>query len=242
LSVVWTGTYFVAAAYDIIIRSTDGITWEVLVGITQTQQLQNLATNGSKIIATPLSGVSPVYPTMYISNSDGGSFTPINISQIPGDRLIDYNDILWDGSKFIVTISDITDPLSNPSSPPLTFSKLYSADGLTWTPISNVGYTFGQNIGFKGPSLYITRGTGPNSTERSTDGINWVTISDPILDGFPFNINGKGTIFSSQNYIFICSVSNDQFIYSTDGLSWNASSVNLPVKFTSGFSRKSLPS
>lgn len=238
-SLVWTGSYFVGVSYNSVIRSPDGITWEGFSNITGGYLLEKLATNGSKIVAT-LS--YPSLNLLLISNSDGGSFTPVSFSVIPLDRSIQFTDILWDGTRFILTVWDRTDPLSNPMSPPLTFSKLYSPDGLTWTPIPNVAYTNGYNIGFKLPSLYISRGTGPNSTERSIDGINWVTVSDPVLDAFTFNQNGKGTIFSSQKYIFICGLSTtNNFIYSTDGLSWTLSSTNVSGKFNSGFSTKPLP-
>ena len=238
-SLVWTGTYFVGVYYDFVIRSTDGITWQGLLNITNGISLEKLATNGRIIVATPLYPLS--YNILAVSNSNGDSFTPVGISQIPIDRMIQFTDILWDGTKFIVTVWDRTDPLANPMSPPLTFSKLYSLDGLTWTPISNVGYTNGYNIGFKSPSLYISRGIGPNSTERSNDGINWYTMSNPVLDAFIFNQNGKGTIFSSQKYIFICGSTSNNFIYSTDGLSWILSSTNVSGNFFCGFSKNPLP-
>jgi hypothetical protein len=216
------------------------MTWQGLSNITGGISLEKLATNGNIIVATPLYPLS--YNVLSVSNSDGGSFTAVSIPQIPIDRMIQFTDILWDGTKFIVTVWDRTDPLANPMSPPLTFSKLYSPDGLTWTPLSNVAYTNGYNIGFKSPSLYISRGTDPNSTERSTDGINWYTVSDPVLDAFIFNQNGKGTIFSSQKYIFICGLTSiNDFIYSTDGLSWTLSSTNVSGKFFCGFSTKPLP-
>jgi hypothetical protein len=240
-SLVWTGSYFVGVFYDNIIRSTNGIVWEGLTGITQGQSLEKLATNGSIIIATTLYPQS--FNVLLKSNSDGGSFTQVSISQIPGDRMIQFTDILWDGNRFIVTVWDRTDPLSNPASPPLTFSKMYSPDGLTWTPILNVAYTNGYNIGFKdSSSLYISRGIAPDSTERSTDGINWSTVSDPVLDAFVFNQGGKGIIFSSQKYIFICGITaSNNFIYSTNGLAWTQSSTNVPGKFNSGFSISPLP-
>jgi hypothetical protein len=239
-SLVWTGTYFVGVYLNIVIRSTDGITWQGLSNITGGISLEKLATNGSIIVATPMYPLS--YNVLAVSNSDGGSFTGVGIPQIPIDRQIQFTDILWDGTKFILTVWDRTDPLDNPTSPPLTFSKLYSPDGLTWTPISNIAYTNGYNIGLKRPSLYISRGIGPNSTERSTDGINWYTVSDPVLDAFTFDQNGKGTIFSSQKYIFICgSMTSNNFIYSIDGLSWTLGSTNVSGKFKSGFSIKPLP-
>jgi len=127
-SLVWTGTYFVGVYYDSVIRSTDGITWQGLSNITGGISLEKLATNGSIIVATPLYPLS--YNVLSVSNSDGGSFTAVSIPQIPIDRMIQFSDILWDGTKFIVTVWDRTDPLANPMSPPLTFSKLYSPDGL----------------------------------------------------------------------------------------------------------------
>ena len=239
-SMVWTGTYFVGVYLDIVIRSLDGITWEGLSGVTAGQLINRIATNGSRIVGIPL-----VESASYLSISDdqGGSFYSLTIPEVPNDNSNAFFDILWDGTKFIVTIADRTDPLSNPSAPPLTFSKLYSPDGITWTPIPNVAYKSGNNIGFKSPSLYISRGIDPNSTERSTDGINWVSVSDPVLDAFVFNANGKGTIFSSQKYIFICGlITSNNYIYSPDGLTWTLSSTNVDGKFNSGFSTKPLPS
>jgi hypothetical protein len=91
-------------------------------------------------------------------------------------------------------------------------------------------------------TVYISRGITPDSTERSTNGINWVAISDPVLNVYPIVEDGRNVIFSTQKYIIIAGSIGNEFIYSKDGLSWTLSSTGLAGKFVAGFSKNQLPS
>lgn len=231
-SMVWTGQNFVGVSNDVIIKSSNGINWTGLSGVTMSQSLSKVSTNGSRIVALP---ALPSLNIMY-SDNEGNSWvvTPDLSGTLTAEGIQEYTDILYDGSNFIITVSTRTSPNN---------SKFYSPNGLTWTPIPNVNYTEGYNIGYmNSQSIYISRGVTPNSTERSTNGINWVAISDPVLNVYPIVKDGRNVIFSTQKYIIITGSISNSFIYSKDGLSWTLSSTGLAGKFVAGFSKSSLPS
>lgn len=231
-SMVWTGKNFVGVSNDVIIKSSDGINWIGLSGVTMSRFLSKVSTNGSRIVALPL---VPSTDVMY-SDDEGNSWfvTPDLSGTLAAEGIQQYTDILYDGNNFIITVSIRTNPNN---------AKFYSSDGLTWTPIPNVNYTEGYNIGLmKSKSVYISRGVTPDSTERSTNGINWVAISDPILDVYPIVEDGRNVIFSTQKYIIIAGSVSNTFIYSKDGLSWTLSSTGLAGKFVAGFSKNRFPS
>ena len=231
-SIVWTGQNFVGVSNNVIIKSSDGINWIGLSGVTASQSLSKVSTNGSRIVALPS---LPSMNIMY-SDDEGNSWvgTPDSSGTLAAEGILNYTDILYDGSKFIITVSTRISPNN---------SKFYSSDGLTWTPIPNVNYTEGYNVGYMNSnSLYISRGVTPNSTEQSVNGINWVTISNPVLDAFPIASGGRNVIFSTQKYIIIAGCTSNNFIYSKDGSSWTLSSTGLAGRFMGGFSKKRFPS
>jgi len=231
-SIVWTGQNFVGVSDDVIIKSSNGINWTGLSGVTMSQRLNKVSTNGSRIVALP---APPSLNIMY-SDNEGNSWsvTPDLSGSLTAEGIQEYSDILYDGTKFIITVG----PRTNPNN-----AKFYSSDGLTWTPIPNVNYSQGINVGYmNSKSLYISRGITPDSTERSTNGINWVAISDPVLDVYPIVSNGRNVIFSTQKYIIIAGSTGNNFIYSKDGLSWTLGTTGLPGKFVAGFSKSPLPS
>lgn len=231
-SMVWTGQNFVGVSNAVIIKSSDGINWIGLSGVTMSESLSKVSTNGSRIVAVPS---LPSLNIMY-SDDEGNSWsgTPDLSGTLAAEGIQNYTDILYDGSNFIITVSTRTNPNN---------AKFYSSDGLTWTPIPNVNYTEGYNIGYmNSKSVYISRGVTPDSTERSTNGINWFAISDPVLNVYPIVEDGRNVIFSTQKYIIIAGSIGNEFIYSKDGLSWTLSSTGLAGKFVAGFSKNQLPS
>jgi hypothetical protein len=230
-SVVWTGSKFVGVVLDVAITSLDGINWIGFSNVTSNLMQNSLATSGNSIVSIPYDISTQMGYTDNSTNIIGEAWIPVidTSGSLNAEQILEYTDILWNGSKFIVTVGNRLSPNN---------SKFYSTDAFTWTPIPNVGYVNGYNIGVnKSKTIYISRGKDPNTTERSTDGINWSIISDPVLDAFTFTQGITGSIFSTQKYIIICGMIDNSFIYSTDGLSWKLSNTNVSGTFSAGFSK-----
>lgn len=222
-SIVWTGTKWVAVdGGGQSATSTDGITWTGFNGTNNGTYPAYIATNGSRIIGIPsqLSG-----SLLVAFSTDGETWGNVLDSSFSDAGVQVYRDILWDGSKFIILVGSRTDT---------TISKFYSSDGITWSTLSTVGYVNGTNIGKTTGNLYISRGTNPDSTEKSTNGTTWTTVTNP---SFSISTGIPGTIFGTDKNIFVCGYNNNTFIYSTDGISWTNSSTGLSGNFKAGFFR-----
>lgn len=199
--------------------STDGINW---TGYTSISNLgYRTASNGTIIVGIPNQTISS--NLTYTTNISSLTWNTVSDTNINNEGISNFTDILWDGTRFIITIGSSTSQ---------THSKFYSTDGLTWTGIANVGYVNGTNIGKTPNNFYVSRGTTPNSTEISTNGINWTTVTNPsapITNGIP------GTIFGVDKNIFVCGVNDNTFIYSSDGVNWKSGSTGLSGNFKAGF-------
>jgi hypothetical protein len=222
-SIVWTGTRWAAVngTGDFAI-STDGITWSGFTGTNNGAFPAFIATNGSRIIGIP-SEASGSGSLLVGFSVDGETWGTVTDSSFSDAEVQIYRDILWDGSKFIILVGSRTNT---------TISKFYSSDGITWSSLPTVGYVNGTNIGKTTGNLYISRGTNPDSTERSTNGTTWTTVTNPsfsITTGIP------GTIFGTDKNIFVCGYNNNTFIYSSDGVSWINGSTGLSGSFKAGF-------
>ena len=223
-SVVWTGTLWVAVNGIHSATSIDGITWRGFDNSFSGLYTGYIATNGTVIIGipTPDAGIN----IRVSRSSDGENWGPVIDTNLDNEEISTYGDIIWDGSRFILLVNqrNIRDN-----------SKFYSTDGGSWTGIPNVAYVNGTNIGKTTGNLYISRGTDPNSTEKSIDGINWTAVTNPsipIVRGIP------GTIFGTYSYIFICGYNNNSFMYSSNGLNWITSNTNVAGNFKAGFFKK----
>jgi hypothetical protein len=161
--------------------------------------------------------------------SYGLNWTDANDANITAEGITTFSDIIYDGSKYIIVVADRASPVN---------SKFYSIDGINWTGSPILDYVDGTNIGCVGSSLYISRGINPDATEKSTDGINWSSVSDPIVTSFPVVQGIKGTIFGTNSNIFICGYNNNSYIYSPDGNTWNLKTTGLSGNFTAGFFKK----
>jgi len=222
-SVTWDGTGWTAVSgSDAYATSFDGINWLGYSGITSADLLYNTATNGRITVGTP--SIPPSTSLMgftYVArNASVGAVIDANLT---AEQIVNYTDILWDNSKFILTVGTRLSP---------TNSKFYSSDGRSWTGIPNVSYVDGTNIGKTTGSLYISRGTTPDSTEKSTDGLTWTSATDPAL---PVVQGSKGTIFGTDTRIFVCGYTTNSFAYTTDGTTWTSGSTGLSGGFKAGF-------
>jgi len=220
-SVVWFGTKWVAVdGGGSVATSTDGITWTGVTGTTGSTLPAYMATNGTILIAIPLqtSGSTDV-----AASTDGESWGSITDTAFFDAGVQKYGDILWDGTQFIILVGQRTDT---------TKCKFYSSDGTTWTSIAGVSYVNGTNLGKTTGALYVSRGTDPTATEKSVNGTTWVRIPDPvvpIIQGIP------GTIFGTDQRIFICGYTDNKFYYSTDLSSWTTSTTGLSGNFKAAF-------
>lgn len=220
-SIVWTGTTWVAVNGLYSATSIDGITWRGFDNSFSGLYTGYIATNGTIIVGipTPDAGIN----IRVSKSSDGESWGPVIDTNLDNERISTYGDILYDGTQFILLVKDRVEPNN---------SKFYSTNGASWTGIPNVGYVKGTNIGKTTGNLYISRGTDSNSTEKSIDGINWITVTNPslpIVQGIP------GTIFGTDSQIFVCGYNNNSFIYSTNGLTWTTSNTGVSGNFKAGF-------
>lgn len=223
-SITWDGTGWTAVSgSDAYATSFDGITWLGYSGITSADYLFNSTTNGRITVGTPsvppFSG-SFVGFTYVARNASVGAVSDSNLT---AEQILNYTDILWDNSKFILTVGTRLSPNN---------SKFYSSDGRSWTGIPNVSYVDGTNIGKTTGTLYISRGTTPDSTEKSTDGLVWTSATNPSL---PVVQGSKGTIFGTDTRIFVCGYTTNSFAYTTDGTTWTSGSTGVSGGFKAGF-------
>jgi hypothetical protein len=224
ISLVWTGSFWLGTDGTNVLKSTNGINWTGYSNIFTTGDIKTLSTNGNVILAVPTPNGTPTIQYSY----DGITWTSVSDTNLINESILSYTDILYDGSKFIITVG----LRSNPNN-----SKFYSTNGIAWTRIPNVAYVNGTNIGSKANSLYISRGTNPSASEISYNGTSWSVINNSVLSAFPIVIGVRGTIFSTSKNIIVCSVNTNEFVYSSDGVNWKLSSTFLPGKFVAGFSK-----
>lgn len=223
-SVVWFGTKWVAVdGGGSVATSTNGITWVGLSGTTTNTYPAYMATNGTILIAIPLQN-SGSFDVAYSNDGENwGAVTDTIFSDAGVQR---YGDILWDGDKFIILANQRTDT---------TKSKFYSSDGVTWSSLPTVSYVNGTNIGKIVGGLYLSRGTDPDATEKSeisTNGTTWIRIPDPVLpvvQGIP------GTVFGTDNRIFVCGYTDNMFYYLSNGLTWISGTTGLSGNFKAAF-------
>ncbi len=220
-SVVWFGTKWVAVdGAGSVATSTDGITWAGTTGTTNETYPAYMATNGTILIAIPLQ-ISGSFVVAF--SNDGQTWGAIADTAFSDAGVQRYGDILWDGNKFIILVGQRTDT---------TKSKFYSSNGTTWSTIVGVSYGNGTNLGKTTGAMYVSRGTDPTATEKSVDGTTWIRIPDPvvpILQGIP------GTIFGTDQRIFICGYNDTMFYYSSDLSSWTTGTTGVSGNFKAGF-------
>ncbi len=222
-SVVWSGSKWVAVdGSGQCATSTNGIDWIGFNGTNNNTYPAYLATDGSTFVGIPSASFSDPYGPAALS-SNGESWTAVYFTDPPVEVIGEYRDILWDGTNFIVLVGQRDNPAN---------SKFYSSTGSTWTGLPIVGYANGTNIGKTIGNLYISRGTDPNSTEKSIDGTTWTTVTNP---SFPIVSGIPGTIFGTDKYIIICGYNNNNFIYSSDGVGWSTGTTNLSGNLKAGF-------
>jgi hypothetical protein len=218
---VWIGTN---GSNDLVL-SSDGINWTGYSGITSSRYAYYLSSNGSQVNGIPSYGNELVMSY----TSDGINWTAVSDPNITAEGFQRYSDIVYDGSKYIIVIGERETPVN---------SKFYSYDGINWTGSPVVNYVDGTNIGCMGSSLYISRGSNPDATEKSTDGINWSTVSNSIVTSFPVVQGIKGTIFGTDSNIIICGYNNNSYIYSPDGNNWYSKTTGLSGNFKAAFFKK----
>jgi ligand-binding sensor protein len=223
-SVTWDGSAWTAFnGTDEYATSFDGIHWLGYNGITFAELLYNTSTDGRITVGTP--SIPPTLLSLL-----GFAYIPRNVAvgavsdaNLTAEQILEYTDILWDESKFIITVGNRVVPNN---------SKFYSTDGRSWTGIPNVSYVDGTNIGRTTGGFYISRGTNPDATEKSTDGLTWTSATSPSL---PIVQGGKGTIFGTDTRVFVCGFNNNSFEYTTDGTTWISGSTGLSGNFKGGF-------
>ncbi len=222
-SVTWDGVGWTASNGSDYATSFDGMTWIGYSGLVGPGLLYNNTTDGRITVGIPSipPSVTPGIGFLYVPPNLGfGTVSDVNIN---AELILDYTDILWDESKFIITVGSRGTPNN---------SKFYSTDGRSWTGIPNVSYVDGTNIGRTTGGLYISRGTNPDATEKSTDGLTWTSATNPSL---PIVQSGKGSIFGTDTRIFVCGYNSNSFAYTTDGTTWTSGSTGLSGTFRAGF-------
>jgi hypothetical protein len=223
-SVAWDGSAWTAFnGTDEYATSFDGIHWLGLSNISSAELLYNTTTDGRITVGTP--SIPPTFASLlgfaYVSRN--AFVGPVSDANLTAEDITDYTDILWDESKFIITVGTRTNANN---------SKFYSTDGRSWTGIPNVDYVDGTNIGKTTGGLYISQGTNPDATEKSTDGLVWTSATSPSL---PIVQGGKGTIFGTDTRVFVCGFSSNSFEYTTDGITWTSGSTGVSGNFKGGF-------
>ena len=210
-SLVWTGTKFVGIGDTSSIVSADGISWTKYADVfTLTNQVELLATNGYRIIGIRLlkGGNVAVY-----SDDNGetwGTLTKTNggVPLIP-EVGAKFSDILWDGTKFIISTT--------------IGSTFISYDGYDWNLMSNAMQKLvnSTNIVYDSLSnLYISRGNNTSKTEISKNGIDWISFDTPPILNNANHTTTHGSILITKQYVIIF-LSNGKYLYSSDPLTWD---------------------
>lgn len=223
-SVTWNGSIWVAVAgaNDEYATSPDGINWTGYKGVN-TFGAQFLATDGNIIVGIPSVPSGSLFMSFTYNGLTWGAIIDPNLTN---EQILEYTDILWDGTQFIITVATRGNPVH---------SKFYSPDGLNWTGIPNVGYVDGRNIGKTTGTLYVSRGVNPDATETSTNGTVWTNVANPA---YPVSSGIQGTIVGTDQHIIVCGYTNNTYIYTSNGTSWTLKNTGVSGNFKAAFFKK----
>lgn len=177
------------AATTSYLYSTNGTSWTTGT-LPDSQQWGKAASNGTRVVVIPWVGRSAAYTT------NGTTWSSSNIWGSSQNS----TDIIWTGTRFLVTGSDTSTNISS------------STDGVSWTA-SDVGNGF-RGIAYDGVSKYIA--TTGSTTARVTTGdpttTSWTNLTVPISGDQILYQNGIWLIFGGGDVAT-----------SPDGVTWATS-------------------
>jgi hypothetical protein len=214
-SLVWTGTKFVAIGARNSITSSDGINWVRYDNVfTIDNEVGLLATNGHRIVGIRLLKGGDVA----VFSDDNGVTWDVLTKTYGGVNLVPdtgtkFTDIIWDGTKFIITTS-------------LSGTTFISYDGYEWDLTSNVvgKLVDATNIVYDSlTDLYISRSNNANKTQISKDGLVWQDIDNTTLNSAVHRTT-HGSIIITKQYVIIF-LSNGKYLYSSNALTWDGTST-----------------
>lgn len=211
-SATYGNNKFVAVAYeyswqggtDIAIYSTDGISWS-----------QTSLPSGSWLSVTY--GDGKFVAVGYLSaaySTDGITWTASSMPAYSsaGTDVKKWNSVIYGEGKF-VSVADYG------------AISAYSTDGITWsstTSISNdwISLTYGNNS-----FVAVTKNT--DFVNVSTDGITWNRNNNLSQSAERFSISYGNSVFVAVAYLSndYPGAENDIASYSTDGVTWQSSTV-----------------
>ena len=148
--VAWGGDKFVAAAYQAVLYSYDGIYWTNLGNILGGDHTYCVAYNGSYWV------IGGRYGSSQIARSVDG------INWVRYSASYDPMDFAWNGSIWVAATTNATNMLT-------------STDGITWTARTNANYLdLGTgSVTWNGTYFYAASGNSTIYISRSKDGISW---------------------------------------------------------------------
>jgi hypothetical protein len=178
------------------VLSSDGINWSVINHFPPVSGDQSLAFGGGYFVFRSSDSLA------YSSDGVVWNETYSNFSGGYMDRSMAYGNGLYVGvgsSGFCYT-NDVATPL-------------------TLTPYST---NQASHIAYgNGAFVVIEQGLGStNTVYRSTDGINWTTITDALPTPFgSFQVYWDALVFSQDRFL-ICKIDSNELAYSIDGITW----------------------
>jgi len=214
---IWSdGTKFVASSGSsdeapLIAYSDNGINWFAGSGITSNgtgAQVREVRSNGNYWIA----GGRILTSDLYKSN-DGITWTAPITTGLPIRFYM--RGLMWDGTKWYMGLVRLA-----PDPPTLAPFSLYSSfDGENWTGITTSGAltTVCRTIEYNG-SVYLAGGLGGDILVRSTDGINFTSVSG--ITSF-ITLEITDLIWDGTYWTAVGGAGDDNIAISTDGISWS---------------------
>jgi hypothetical protein len=230
---------FMAGGFGIyrLIKSTNGINWtqcgDLFIRISYSTN--GIAFNGSRWVVV---GNSDSQVQIAYSDNNGDNWTRVTTFTYSGQAKC----IFWNGTVFVVGLTDQSSPRC-----------LISSDGITWTVSTSANTVFTTHLmGIRGASLLgasdgggappfngpyepatsnptspvtdaftIAVGGSNNTISYSLDGLTYYPSGNPFSDngGYAYETAWNGTIWlAGGGYL-----SQNNIVYSTDGLTWTQS-------------------
>ncbi len=207
-----------------VIRSSDGINWEVCGTALFSDMARCVANNnrGTWVVGGRYRLGSPPV-TMYYSNNDTKTFRISTSAAYPtglsGEILGEVNSVIW-AEFYDINIQSIFIAAGSISST-CTNSVSTSSNGVSWAGLGNVfgGTTKCYTLCFNGTT--VVAGCSDGKIFWSNDGITW-TLSTGTVP----NINIRNIAWNGNIFVAVGDGSNNTNIcYSNNGKIWNASST-----------------
>ena len=205
---IFVGTIFFNVAQNAqrIVTSYDGINWVARSTPADSLSLGPIIFADGKFVALTNNGQAYSFVS-----TDGINWTQ---SSAIGTGITNFTDIAYGNDLFVACSQASFNPTESPF--------MTSIDGLNWTMgTAYLGFTF-NSIAF-GKGMFVScRSSEGNFFARSTDGVNWTTITLPggIQNGHGSVVYGNGKFIAVSASDENVSGSFTNSIFSDDGITW----------------------